>query len=242
MKKFIIQLIVLLSGTALHAQNTHLDYNYALKVCNLGSFERTSWSGPSDWPGYHDLHEAQQLELFHPVFAFQWRSKRDNFHELELSDLKWNHAEEVTEMRQDSAGVSLFVKRTRITQSALSLCYEYTFVFFRNRQYSLVPTLGLGINPYYRRDHFFPGPASVFPEIQTHAGIRTLVTPGLSWFFSERFFADLKIPLCLGNADFFMDDKKDDPSIPVNEQQLYTFDMKMFPKSYALRLGIGIRL
>jgi hypothetical protein len=241
MKKISITFAVALFSITMLAQNSNLEYNYAIKICNLATYEEDSHTRSSGLQHHYNYYNNHHLQLIHPVVAFQWKSKKNNFQEIELNDLKWEHTGSTTESRSDSTGMATIVDEQRITESAISAKYEYTFVFLKKKEHKLVPTLGLAADQYYRQYHFAPGVSSSFPSKEIVTGARVLVTPGLSLFLKHRLFIDVKIPLCIADAHFLSDDQED-PSVAKSAQKVSSFDMNMFPRIFSARLGIGVRL
>lgn len=223
------------------SQNTHLDYKYSLKLCDLAGFQENSHSKALVRSRDYYFYTDKQLELLHPLIAFQIKTKKSNFQEFTLSDLKWKNTTTGTEFRNDSLHSSIFLGEQNITETAVSFGYEYTLVFFKKKDVRFVPSLGFGANPYFSQLDHSPDTAVPFHSVETNAGLRLTVSPGLSWYFGKRLFADLKLPLCIANTNF-REDKLEDPLLPANEQNTSSIDFRIFPKAYAVRLGIGIIL
>jgi len=69
-------------------QNTNLNFKSALKVYNLATFEeQTKSRGLNDSFSYRIQNSSTSLKILHPTIAFQWKSKKNNFHEIELTSL-----------------------------------------------------------------------------------------------------------------------------------------------------------
>lgn len=242
MKKTIIFACISLFAMNVHSQNPHLDYKYSLKLCNLSGYQESGWNSSVNAPGnYYHHYTSKRVDLLHPVIAFQVRSKKSNFHEVTLSDLKWKSDLTSTELRNDSLQSAGFINSQNVMESSVSLGYEYTQVFFKKKDFRLVPSLGFGVNPYFNRYEISYGTSVFYPSSQTNAGCRITVSPGFSWYFSKRIFADFKAPLCIADASFRKDEQQN-PAIPANDRTVSTIDFSGFPKMAAIRLGIGIIL
>ena len=81
MKNYILIILLLLFIKNGWTQNTNLDYKYAIKIYNLTTFDEYRES-KSDTTAY----STKTLQILHPTVAFQWKTKKNNFHEIELTN------------------------------------------------------------------------------------------------------------------------------------------------------------
>ena len=91
MYKYALTISLSLLTTIGLAQNNHLDYKFGLKVYNLTSFEKnTKLTILDDVTGLSSEYTKKSLQILHPTIAFQWKSKKNNFHEVELTSLMFD--------------------------------------------------------------------------------------------------------------------------------------------------------
>ena len=88
MKKFILLLTAIQFVIHCFSQNTNLDYKKAIKIYNLTSYEKYSKSEYiDDSSSAYLLSTVSDLQILHPTFAFQWKTRKNNFQEIEISYL-----------------------------------------------------------------------------------------------------------------------------------------------------------
>ena len=223
------------------AQNPNTDYRIGIKVYNLARYEESERS-MSEGLGSRSsiLFKKKTFNLLHPTIAIQWKSKRNNFHEIEIVDLKWENAGSTRELRNDSTNINTKVYGDNVKETSIAARYEFTIVFNKKKERKLVPSLGLAISPYYTSHRLTPELSSSFPEFGYHTGIRTFVTPRITYFIKQKLFIDLNIPVCISQAEF-SEERNYDPSISKTERKIF-FDAYAFPKMFSVRIGVGIKL
>lgn len=242
MKNLMIACIATIFVKGVVAQNPNTDYRLGIKVYNLARYEETERSEAKN-PGSHNslLYKKKTLNILHPTIAVQWRSKKNNFHEIEIVDLKWEKTGSTTQIRDDSTNVSTKVYGENVTETSIAARYEFTLVFNKKKERKLVPSLGFAISPYYKSYRLAPELSSSLPEFDYYVGIRTFVTPRITYFIKQKLFIDLNIPVCISQSEF-SEEWKDNPSIPVAERKIFSFDANEFPKTFSARIGLGIKL
>jgi hypothetical protein len=240
MKKKLLTLFVLIIVVKIGwTQNTNLDYKSALKIYNLTSFDeqtisrRLTASSPLYQYTYTTLH------ILHPTIAFQWQSKKNNFHEIELTSFLLGKIGKTTDSITTTSART--ISGGDLTITAISVRYEYILNFNKSKDSKLVPAIGFGINPYYRQNKNSPKVTSSFPASDISIGMKALVTPRLTYFLTPKLFIDVNIPLCFFNT-FYFAAKENNPALSILERTTNTFNFNLFPKVYGGRIGIGIKL
>lgn len=242
--KSLTLLVLIFSVQIGWAQNTNLDFKNAIKISNLTSFEEQTKSRRiSDTSSYLYLYSTKTLQILHPTIAFQWKSKKQNFHEIELTCLTFGKNSTKTEVTNDTTSTTngQLINGGDLRTMAISIRYEYILTFNKSKNTKILPSIGFGINPYFRQNNYSPKITTSFPTSEISAGIRTFITPRLTYFVTSKLFIDLNIPLCILDTSFFVD-KEDNPAIPSQERTLARFDFKQFPTVFSGRLGIGFKL
>ncbi len=224
------------------SQNTNLDYKSALKIYNLTTFdEQTKSRKLNDTSSYRYQHTNTTLQILHPTIAFQWKSKKNNFHEIELTSLMLGKVGTKIEIVNDTINNGQTISEVDLTTTAISVRYEYIFNFNKSKDTKLVPSLGFGVNPYYRQNNYSPKISNLFPTSDISIGMKAFITPRISYFLTSKLFIDVNIPLCFFDT-FYFADKEKNPAIPAQERTITTFNYNQFPKVFSGRLGIGIKL
>jgi hypothetical protein len=223
-------------------QNTNLDYKNALKFYNLTTFEEQTKSRRlNDSSSYRYQYTNTTLQILHPTIAFQWKSKKNNFHEIELTSLMLGKIGTQTEITNDTTINGQTISRSNLKTTVISARYEYILNFNKSKDSKFVPSIGFGINPYYRQNNYSPKISNSFPTSEISVGMRTFITPRLTYFVTSKLFIDVNIPLCFFDT-FYLVDKEDNPVIPVQQRTITTFNYSQFPKILSGRLGVGLKL
>lgn len=223
-------------------QNTNLNFKSALKVYNLATFEeQTKSRGLNESSSYSIQNSSTSLKILHPTIAFQWKSKKNNFHEIELTSLAIGENRTKTEIVNDTLNNSQIINGFNHTTTVISARYEYIVNFNKSKESKLVPSIGFGINPYYRQNSYSSFVSSSSPASDIRVGMRTFITPRLTYFFTSKLFVDLNIPICFFD-NYIYTDKENNPAIPLSQRNISTFDFNSFPAIFSGRMGIGFKL
>lgn len=241
MKKHLSFLLLMISMVKIgRAQNTHLNYNNALKIYNLTTFETQEKSKRiSATLASHST--TSHLQILHPSIAFQWKAKKNNFHEIELTNFMVGKSDAKTEIFNDSTRTGQMVEGSSLSTIAISLRYEYLLNLRRAKTRRFVPGIGFGFQPFYTRNHFRPKISSSFPTSDIQFGMKAFFTPRITYFLSSKMFIDVNIPFCVFDSYYSMV-KENDPSVPIQERNFNTFNYNQFPKLLSGRIGLGLKL
>lgn len=241
MKKIVILYIATVLLKSVSAQNPNTDYRFAIKVYNLARYEEVDKfrrTNPVEYNYYHD--HTKSLKLFHPTVAVQWKTKRNNFHEIELTDFEWENTALTTHANNDSIKTSVLVYDENISRTIFAARYEFQLMFNKKKERKLVPSLGFAASPYYKRLSSRPGISSSFPKSEQTIGLKMFVTPRITYFIKQKLFLDFNIPICISETEFAKE-KNGDPSLPSAQREIFSLDAKTIPQMFSARVGIGIK-
>lgn len=175
---------------------------------------------------------------FQPSVAYDVFNKRGNYHEIALASLFF-HSSSV----RDSAGVGgLLLPQWggydyRTFNIALS--YEYAIVYRKSKK--LQPVLGFAASPFYRQTTIFPISSAQYPVKRTAVGITTFLVPRVQYAISQRVYLDANMPIYLTETAARFE-KRQNPTLPIEQQQVGIFDIDAQAKPYSLRLGVMVKL
>lgn len=216
------------------AQNSNLEYKYALKVYNLTSYQEYNKSS-------NYLNQTKTtFQILHPTLAFQWNNGKNNAHEVELTYFNVAKVENYSEDLDIINGVIQNLGGD-IISSVISVRYEHILNFNKSKDQKFVPSVGFGINPYYTQTSYSPKISSLFPHSELYVGTKLFLTPRLSYFIGSKFFIDVNIPICISNI-YFTSDKNENPTYEVGERTTSSFNVDLFPNLFTGRIGIGIKI
>jgi len=181
------------------------------------------------------------FRLTQPSIAFQWRTKKNNFHEIELSQVwfgkvatKSEEIDRQTNQKETQGGQETW-------KSSFSLRYEYVLNFRKKATTKLVPSIGFGAGTYFNRSKTEPLVSNSFPAATTQLGLKLYVTPRLSYYFNPRWFLDVNLPICASDLNMTRF-KVENPAFTSAQQTSSSSVFETFPKMFSARIGIGLKL
>ncbi len=220
MKKYISFIVLLLFVKSGWTQNTNLDFKGAIKFQNqVTIIDRPVYK--TDKTLYDLQYRNGSYQILHPTFAVQWKTKKNNFHEIELTDFSFTSGFSVT----------------------ASVRYEYIVNLYKSKNWKFVPSLGFAFNPYYLQSDTIPGDeqTSSYKSSDKFFGAKFLVTPRLTYYCGKKLFIDLNVPLCVFNP-YMESYTTEDPTLPLEERTTNSTSFAgVFPGFFTVRLGIGLK-
>jgi hypothetical protein len=239
MKKSLLIIVLILFAKIILSQNTLS--NYSLKLSNQFLKEKYKIDYQFDSINVKSYTNSD-VSIFHPTFAIQLFDKKKNVHELELIDFYFNTDKGYQEIREYKTGNTYgkyYVARK--VKLNLSIKYEYILIAKMFKEKKLKPSIGFGISPYVKSENQLLNSISNFQISETKIGIRTFFTPRLIYNFSERFFIDINTPFTLASI-YLVSTKRNNPSLPINQRSISSFNFESFQKYWSGRIGIGLRI
>ncbi len=242
MKRIHVIFYALLLTGSVNAQNTSLDYAGAFKIYNLSSYEQYSVSANMDTTNFSLAQTTHTtFTLFHPTVAFQWKTPKRNFHEIELTGMMAGNKRSQTVLMNDTTNVAPIVGGMNTLIAELSLRYEYILNFNKIRESKFVPSVGFGLNPFYRQISETPVLSNLFPSSEKQFGLRAFITPRVTYFMTKKIFLDLNVPLCFGELNY-SSLKQVNPTLAEDSRTTSTINFYQFPKLVSARIGVGIKI
>jgi len=236
MKSYIFLFIMLLFAISSWSQNPNLDYKKAIKVYNLTSFE-----GFSKYTTDTTQYSKTTLQILHPTIAFQWKTKKNNFHEIELTDFNLGKTGTETEITKNPGDNGQKIDGNDLLTTSISARYEFILNFNKTKDKKLVPSFGFAINPYFRLNKYAPSVSTLYATTEQIIGLRAFFTPRLTYFITSKLFIDFNIPLPV--FDYHnITDKTENPSLTSEEQVNYSGGFETTPKIFCARIGIGLKI
>lgn len=234
MKKINLLLLLVLVLKLGWAQNSNLDYKYAIKIYNLTSYEEYTKTTSF-------INETRtSIQILHPTIAFQWNNNKRNSNEVELTNFKLGKLDTKSETQDTIKGGNYNLEYDKFS-TMISARYEYILNFNKSKDRKIVPSLGFGINPYYTQTNYEPKNTTKYRYSEMHTGLKLFLTPRLSYYIGSKIFIDINLPICISDV-FYSVDKNEDPSYQSAESTTSTFNIDIFPKVFTGRIGIGIKI
>jgi hypothetical protein len=242
MKKIGLIILLLLFIKSGWTQNANLDYKNAIKIYNLTSFEEYNKSKkPDDTSSNNLYYTTTMLQILQPTIAFQWKTKKNNFHEIEITSFMLGKLGTKTEIKNESTNIGQTISGNDVISTSISARYEYILNLNKSKDRKLVPSLGFGTNPYYRQNRYLPKISSSFPTSEKYLGVKLFLTPRLSYYLTSKFFIDINIPICIGEI-YYTIDKDENPTLTVKQRTTSSVDFREFPNIFSGRIGIGLKI
>ena len=231
MKNYILLIAFLLFVLSGRTQNTSLDYKKAIKIYNLTTYEENvRYSGGST---------SYSFQILQPTVAFQWKSNKGNFHEVELTNLTLNKTPTESVIVKDTSG-NVQTRHDDLISSVISLRYEYILNFNKSKDKKFVPSLGFAMGPYFKQNSYQPTPTS-FRTHERFIGVRAFIIPRIAYYLSSKIFFDINFPISIFD-NYYITSRTENLAIPVNQQTITNYDFTVFPKIFNVRLGIGLKI
>jgi len=237
MKSLLLSSLACLSLQA-YAQNEAQNPKYAVKLYNQTSFSLNEMGSIHDTNSISVSQNGKSVQILHPTIALEWKNKRKDIHEIELTNFDWSN---------NNSGIYAISAGNdpdfagKIAHIALGLRYEYKLMFNKKRDHKLQPSIGFAALPFYKYDSYKPGNTTHFAKSQTSYGISAFVVPGVNYNLTSRFFIDANAPVCLGIAAFETTKSKN-TALPLAAQNSSIFNFDGGVPMVALRLGVGLRI
>lgn len=241
MKKYTLLLVLLSIINTGWSQNSNIDYKRAFKIYNLSTFEKIEIIiQQSDTSTPYLLSTFSDLQIFHPTFAFQWKTKNNNFQEVELTHLVLGKQTSTTELKEDPTNSQQIMSGNKLVTSHISVQYEYIKMFNKLKDKKLVPSIGIGFNTYYKQMNTTPQIATSYPESEKYLGAKVFVTPRLNYYINSKFFIDFNIPFCIVNT-YLLTKNNGNPTLTIPERTTKSFNFQQFPFILSGRVGVGYK-
>ena len=241
MKIIILLLTVLQFVAHCLSQNTNLDYKKAIKIYNLTSYEKYSKSEYiDDSSSAYLLSTVSDLQILHPTVGYQWKTKKNNFQEIEISYLMLGKKSTITELKEDPIYGQQVLNGSNLLATHISAQYEFILNFNKLKDTKFIPAIGFAVNPYFKQNNYTPKIATSFPESEITVGTKVFITPRLNYQINSKFYLDVNIPFCIFDT-YFLSKKTGNPIIPISERNVKSFNFQQFPLFISGRIGVGYK-
>lgn len=237
MNKLLAASVLLSSSFSAMASDT-LQANYAVTAYATGILQ------PQIDARLHNSMNGANAKLYNyiqPAAAVSKRTKRGNYHQLELSTVSfkvWEHSGAVG--YYPSTGY-IYNTQYKIKAADIAVRYEFIIPFVKRNGARVIPSLGFGAMPWFSTYKFAPYTTADYPLTTSAIGVRYFVTPRVQVALSKRLFLDANIPICVANMGTTKQNIQN-PSLPVNAQKYSVFDFDLMPKYHTARLGFGVKI
>lgn len=224
------------------AQSNNFDFRHGLKVYNMTSYQKnTEQTIYDNAPSLSSNYEVKSFQFLQPTIAFLWNSEKHNFHEVELTSLRFGKNDALTELYDDSNGSTQIIQGSSDYNVDISMRYEFILNLAKSKDWKLMPFIGFGANPYFNRISLTPKTSNLYPLSTMQTGIRGFVVPRLTYFINSKVFLDLNVPFCI--TDFNIERfENNNPSLTEEERVKSTLNFRQFPNRFSVRLGVGLKL
>jgi hypothetical protein len=207
-----------------------------LKLYSNFSFGRYETSSSSSYS-----YTTKHTDFGHFSPAFSWYSLKGNFHEIELSRIRFNSYKS-EEKYIDSNGMTKTLSGgSEGYSSYLSLRYEYSWQLFKKRvEPKILSYIGLSVSPYIGLNSMEWKSATMYPTRNNVVGSTIAVVPRVVFKFTEKLFLDVNTPLNI--IDLSREGtKSSNPSKPIEQQKSVKTNFTNGILGIQVRVGIGYR-
>ena len=239
MNKLLAASVLLSSSLSAMASDT-LQANYAVTAYATGVLQPqidARLHSPFNGSGAN----VKSYNYIQPAAAVCKRTKKGNYHQLELSTVSfkvWEHSGETGYI--PTTGYT-YRTQYKIRTADVAMRYEFIIPFVKRNDAKVIPSLGFGAMPWFSTYRFAPYTTADYPRTISSIGLRHFITPRVQVALSKRVFLDANIPICVMNMGTTKQNIQD-PRLPVNVQKSSIFDFEIMPKYHTARLGLGVRI
>ena len=218
--------------------NKNRDYNHAIKLYTTWMLNPYTGVRLNDNASY--VRQSSMYDYVHPSVAVMLRNRDKNYHELELTPISITSTE-LGSILHGPGGVPEYHPSYHLAATRLAVRYEFIVPLIKQRPATFLPGVGLAVMPYFSRNKLTPFSPVHVPRTTSVLGARAFIVPRLQINLSKRIFIDVNIPLCL--ADFSTTRQNiQNPTLPVGAQRYTIADVRLLPKFYTARLGVGVKI
>ena len=237
MKKSTLTLMSILTLNLSWAQNKNLDYSKSFKLYVSKEFSPVQNNFKNTDEITYSSSEFTDQNI-HPCFAFQWKTKKNNFKEIQLIDYTFNRIGNVAGINNtiQNKVESLYLTRT----TSISFLCQYIHTFRKQKDAKLIPQIGFGVSPFYKKNNYQPLLSNIFEQTNQSFGVKLNVIPRLTYHLNSKIYFDLSANCVLSrigiNTNYF-----DNPTLQIDQRKISRFDFDQFG-SMGLNFGVGIKL
>lgn len=230
---------LMLSCAALAQHPADTGYRTALKLYNHMVWQTYTTHTSNFVSSFYTVR--QDIDWLQPAIAIQRRNRRGNFHEVELSGVRWRTTDHKEQVRPPGQPGLVTTAGYRQQDLGIALRYEYILVFGKRQHTRIKAALGLAVSPYVEHSSYTPYTTSTFPGRHTVVGVRFFAVPRFTFALSRRVFADANLPICLTNT-YTSFTRNQNPTLPAAEQRNTSSDFVAAPGYFSFRVGLGVVL
>jgi hypothetical protein len=242
MKKTLFYFLLALIINDGWTQNPNLDYKSSIKLNNLSIFEdfEMVYKPASEITATDYYYNFSNSIVFNPNISIQLLSNQRNFHEIEFTSFTYEK-KGFDKSYIDQENESMFLLEGHEKRKLfIAFRYEYSYQFFKQTDSKLVPSIGLGIYPYYSQLTTVPFLSNSYPTTEKLFSLGFQVIPRISYFLTQKFFIDVNLPLSVFDYKY-LNFHIDDPSIIEYFRTKKAEKTSFFPKTYLFRVGLGYK-
>lgn len=236
--RFIFVAAALLSFTSLSAQS--ISKTHSLKAYSNFAYSNESKNEMFFKENLVKSYESRyDLGYFTPAFTFY--NENGNFYELEISRMKFGS--EAYNLYENPNSINHTSRNILSRTTNISFRYEFAYrVHIGDEGSKLNLYIGMSGIPYFLREKFASTISTdVFPKSQSQIGVAIGAVPRITYNLTSNWFLDLNIPISV--VDFaFIRSVTMNPTVSMENRELNTTELVLFPSNLLLRFGVGLKI
>ena len=186
------------------------------------------------------ISNSKTITLLHPTIAVQWKNKKGQSREIELTHLSFKNEDQHMNYISDSMSLVAVTSGNKVSTATIGLRYESTFLQTTPKSSKTTFSVAYAINPFLKILHTVPYTSSSYPASKTSLGMNAFLVPRMNCNLSSKLFIDFNLPLNLFSV-YKVRTSNSDPAIQVSRQQNSTFNFDALSNVLSARIGIGIK-
>ena len=180
-----------------------------------------------------DYFRSNSIDALYVTPALVINRKDGDFWEFEVSHMKYRaYHQNADENRNIFPG--------NVMELELLFRAEFNHRFYKEKFKKLRPIIGLSVTPFFQRHAYSTQNLNGFPYSTTKLGAYLSVIPRFEYYFSERWFLDINVPIALVSGRFISEFDQS-PLLLLEERRVTEFDVDNIT-GLGLRVGVGMNL
>lgn len=237
MKKIFVLIYITCLIKIVSAQDTESSSGskYTLKVYNMISITHESPFFYSNDPNMLLQHRGSTTyRWFHPTFGFQVKTKKNNFHEFELTQLILDGKK--TDARNMQTYEEAIIKNRYFN---IRMRYEFMWGLIKPETSKINILLGMGVGPYFSSDRTQYTTISLEKSNDINMGMEIFLIPRITYKISPKLRLDINTPFSFLDLQYRLFNRK-----YFNMNQGFTMlrQFDIVSQASYLRIGLGLSI
>ncbi len=187
--------------------------------------------------------EYNKVGVFNLSPALVFNNKKGNSSEIEISRFRYKTVFDKKYNIYDSTGVVINTISGKNTKEfEVFIRYEYDIALFKKKEWKVLkPIIGFSAISFYKSQKSASLLSTDFPVSTSSMGVFLSVIPKLEYNINRKLYMDFNIPINIATVHYSIY-KDENPSLIAANRTKKIIDFYNTPLSFAIRLGVGLKI